>query len=69
VVFIGASLLHAGIFMGLYMLLGLRDFPNPWPGMAGQAVGNAVVGVVGFQLLEWLPGFLARRRMGRPLRR
>jgi rod shape-determining protein MreD len=69
VVFIGASLLHAGIFMGLYMLLGLRDFPNPWPGMAGQAVGNAVVGVVGFQVLEWFPGFLQRRRMSRPIRR
>jgi rod shape-determining protein MreD len=69
VVFVGGSVLHAAIFMGLYTLLGLRDFPNPWPGVAGQAVGNAVVGVVGFQLLEWLPGFLARRRMGRPLRR
>jgi rod shape-determining protein MreD len=69
VVFVGGSLLHAAIFMGLYMLLGLRDFPNPWPSVAGQAVGNAVVGVVGFQLLEWLPGFLARRRMSRPLRR
>jgi len=69
VVFIGASLLHAAIFMGLYLLLGLRQFPNPWPGVAGQAVGNAVVGVVGFQVLEWLPGFLQRRRLGRPLRR
>jgi hypothetical protein len=37
--------------------------------VAGQAVGNAVVGVVGSQALEWLPGFLARRRLGRPLRR
>jgi rod shape-determining protein MreD len=69
VVFIGASVLHAAIFMGLYVLLGLRQFPSPWPGVAGQAVGNAVVGVVGFQVLEWLPGFLQRRRMGRPLRR
>ena len=31
--------------------------------------GRAVVGVVGFQVLEWLPGFLQRRRMGRPIRR
>lgn len=69
VVFIGASALHAAVFMGLYVLLGLRQFPNPWPGIAGQAVGNAVVGVVGFQVLEWLPGFLQRRRMGRPIRR
>ena len=69
VVFIGASLLHAAILMGLYVLLGLRQFSNPWPAVAGQAVGNAVVGVVGFQVLEWLPGFLQRRRMGRPIRR
>jgi rod shape-determining protein MreD len=69
VVFVGASLLHAAVFMGLYVLLGLREFPASFAGMAGQAVGNAVVGVVGFQVLEWLPGFLARRRMGRPLRR
>jgi rod shape-determining protein MreD len=69
VVFIGASILHAAIFMGLYVLLGLRQFPSPWPAVAGQAVGNAVVGVVGFQVLEWLPGFLQRRRTGRPLRR
>jgi rod shape-determining protein MreD len=69
VVFVGASVLHAAVFMGLYVLLGLREFPAPYTGVAGQAIGNAVVGVVGFQVLEWLPGFLARRRMGRPLRR
>jgi rod shape-determining protein MreD len=69
VVFIGASVLHAAVFMGLYVLLGLREFPSPYAGVAGQAVGNAVVGVVGFQVLEWLPGFMARRRLGRPLRR
>lgn len=69
VVFVGATVLHAAVFMGLYVLLGLREFPAPYAGVAGQAIGNAVVGVVGFQVLEWLPGFLARRRMGRPLRR
>jgi rod shape-determining protein MreD len=69
VVFVGATVLHAAVFMGLYVLLGLREFPAPYAGVAGQAIGYAVVGVVGFQVLEWLPGFLARRRMGRPLRR
>ena len=43
--------------------------PPPTPTWPGRPSGNAVVGVVGFQVLEWLPGFLARRRMGRPLRR
>jgi len=69
VVFVGATLLHALVFMGLYELLGLREFPDPYAVVAGQAVGNAVVGVVGFQLLEWFPGFLARRRLRRPMRR
>ena len=69
VVFIGATLLHALVFMGLYVLLGLREFPDPYATVAGQAVGNAVVGVVGFQILEWFPGFMARRRLRRPMRR
>ena len=69
VVFMGATLLHALVFMGLYALLGLREFPDPYAAVAGQAVGNAVVGVVGFQILEWFPGFMARRRLRRPMRR
>lgn len=69
VVFLAATLLHAALFMGLYVLLGLRTFPAPYAAIGGQAVGNAVVGVIGFQVTEWLPGFLARRRMGRVGRR
>lgn len=64
-----ATALHAAIFMGLYVLLDLRQFPGPVPAVVGQAVGNAFVGAVGFQLIEWLPGFMARRRSGRSLRR
>ena len=60
---------HAAIFMGLYTLLDLRTFPSPVPSVLTQALGNGVVGVVGFQIVEWLPGFLARRRATRPLRR
>jgi rod shape-determining protein MreD len=69
VVFVGATVVHALVFMGLYVLLGLREFPDPYATVAGQAVGNAVVGVVGFQILEWFPGFMARRRLRRPMRR
>jgi len=62
VVFMGATLLHALVFMGLYVLLDLRQFPAPYAAVGSQAVGNAVVGVVAFQLVELLPGAIERRR-------
>ena len=64
-----ATALHAAIFMGLYTLLNLRQFPAPYPSIVGQALGNAIVGVVAFELIEWLPGFVDRRRAGRFLKR
>ena len=69
VMLVMATVLHAAIFMGLYVLLDLRQFPNPVPSVIGQAMGNGFVGVVTFQLIEWLPGFVDRRRAGRSLRR
>lgn len=69
VVFAVATVVHAAIFIGLYVLLDLRQFPSPYAAVVGQAVGNGFVGVVGFQLIEWLPGFLARRRAARPAKR
>ncbi len=69
VLLILATFLHAAIFMGLYMLLDLRQFPDPLPSVVGQALGNGFVGVVAFQLIEWLPGFVDRRRAGRFLKR
>ena len=63
-----ASAAHAGLFMGAYTLLGLRSFPNPLAAVAVQAVGNGVLGVVVFQLAEWLPRMLERRRSGRGMR-
>jgi rod shape-determining protein MreD len=64
-----ATCLHAAIFMGLYTLLNLREFPSPYASVIGQAFGNAFVGVVAFQLIEWFPGFVDRRRAGRFLKR
>jgi rod shape-determining protein MreD len=69
VLIVMATALHAAIFMGLYILLDLRQFPDPAPAVLGQAIGNGFVGVVGFQLLEWIPGFVDRRRSGRFLKR
>ncbi|MBZ5557403.1 MAG: rod shape-determining protein MreD [Acidobacteriia bacterium] len=65
VVFFGATVAHAIVFMGLYMLLDLRHFGAPYGAVAGQAVGNAVVGVVAFQVAELLPGAVERRRSQR----
>ena len=64
-----ATGLHGAIFMGLYSLLDLRQFPSPYPAILGQAFGNAFVGVIGFTMIEWFPGFVDRRRAGRFLRR
>ena len=61
VVFFAATFLHAVIFIGLYVLLDLRQFGTPYAAVTGQAVSNAVVGVVAFQLVEVLPGAVERR--------
>jgi rod shape-determining protein MreD len=65
VVFFGATVLHAIVFMGLYVLLGLRHFGTPYAAVAGQAAANAVIGVVAFQLVELLPGAVERRKAQR----
>ena len=69
VLIVMATAVHAAIFMGLYVLLDLRQFPGPIPAVIGQDVGNGFMGVVGFHLLEGVPGFVERRRAGRLLRR
>ncbi len=65
VVFFGASVLHAAIFMGLYYLLGLREFQRPLVTVAVQGAGNALLGVVLFEAVEFLPGAIERRRARR----
>lgn len=65
VVFLAATVLHAVVFIGLYVLLDLRHFGTPYAAVGEQAVGNAAVGVVAFQLAELLPGAVERRRLRR----
>jgi rod shape-determining protein MreD len=62
VVFFGSTIVHGVVFIGLYELLDLRSFGTPYAAVLGQAAGNAVVGVLAFQMVEFLPGALARRR-------
>jgi rod shape-determining protein MreD len=62
VVFFCATLLNAAVFIGLYVLLDLRHFGTPYGAVVGEAMGNAAVGVVAFELVELLPGAVERRR-------
>ena len=54
--------------MGLYTLLGLRSFPDPVPAVAIQAVGNAVVGVIGVRAVEAFLRAIERRGANRGMR-
>lgn len=65
VMFMAATGVHAAVFMGLYVLLGLRSFPAPWTAIASQAVANATVGIIAFTIVEALPGLVERRRARR----
>jgi rod shape-determining protein MreD len=53
--FLGASLLNSASFMGLSALLGLRRYDNPILEVVTQAVVNAVVGVLLFYGIEFMP--------------
>ena len=68
VMFIVATLVHSALFMGMYVLLGLKEFSSPWAAVFSQAIGNAVVGIVGFAIIESLPGAMERRRFKRSSR-
>jgi len=65
VMFVGATAGYQALFMGLYVALGLRSFPSPWAAITSQALGNAVVGMIAFTIIEAFPGMLERRRAGR----
>jgi rod shape-determining protein MreD len=64
-VFLAATAMHALLFQGLYVGLGLRAFASPWAAVATQALGNTVVGMVAFATVESFPGAMERRRMSR----
>lgn len=65
VIFMGATAVHAVVFMGLYVLLGLRSFPSPYAAVLVQAVGNGLIGLVMFLIVERLPLVLERRHTRR----
>ena len=65
VVFFLATVVNAIVFMGVYELLGVRQFGTPVGAVAAQGLGNAVVGVLAFKGVELLPGAVERRRMAK----
>lgn len=67
-VFAAATAAHAAVFMGVYWVLGLRSFPDAGPAVAVQAIGNGVIGALGYKLAEWLPRATERRRAMRGAR-
>lgn len=65
VTFFLATLVDAVIFMGLYQVLGLRQFGSPLVSVTVRALVDAVVGVLAFKVAEALPGAVERRRTSR----
>ncbi len=65
VVFVAASLAHAVCFHGLYVMLPSGGVGASATAVLGEALANALVGVVAFQLIEFGPGMLERRRIQR----
>lgn len=69
VMFMAATVAHAVVFMGLYVLLGLGTFTSPYAAVLSQALGNAIVGMVAFTIIESVPGIMERRRSSRRVRK
>jgi len=61
-VFFTAAVAHAIIFVGLYRVLDSRYAQTSYGAIFSQAGANALVGVLIFQVSEFLPGFVDRRR-------
>jgi rod shape-determining protein MreD len=62
VMFIAATVLHEACFQLLYAVVEARAFRLPYSATFTQALINAVVGVVAFQVVEQGPQMLQRRR-------
>jgi rod shape-determining protein MreD len=63
--FLGATAAHAVLFMGLYVVLGLRTFQAVTAPVVAQMIGNAIVGMIVITAIEAFPGMLERRRARR----
>lgn len=64
-VFVAGTFAHQLCFWGLYALVEQRATAVPWASVTMQALINAAIGVLVFQLIEVGPGFASRRRARR----
>jgi rod shape-determining protein MreD len=62
VMFVGATLVHEVCFVGLYALIEARAFRLSYSATLTQAVVNAMIGILAFQVVEKGPQALQRRR-------
>ena len=65
VMFIAATVLHELCYQGLFALVEFRPFSLQASTLALQALINAVVGVLAFQIVEGAPGLVQRRESRR----
>ena len=65
VVFIVGTFVHQLCFWSVYALIDQRTAAVPWGSVALQAVVNAAIGLLVFQVVELAPGFANRRRARR----
>ena len=65
VMFVGATLVHEVVYQGLYAVVESRAFSLQYSALLTQALVNALVGVIAFQLVEGFPGLLQRRQSRR----
>ena len=63
VMFVVATVVHSALFMGMYVVLGLKQFESPWKAVLSQALVNALAGIIAFTIIESLPGAIERRKV------
>jgi rod shape-determining protein MreD len=64
-VFTGATAVNAVLFSGVYALLGLRRFDQPYVAITLEAACNGLVGLLAFEIVEFVPGARERWRARR----
>ena len=62
VMFVGATFVHELCFQAVYALVEARTFRMQYSAVLLQALVNAAVGVLAFQVVEGAPGLLQRRQ-------